>query len=221
MLWILLAMLFALPFQAFATALPPAVAKAVASNADKYVDGVSVLVDGFGTAGAIDRQGLQNAVALARAEARAVALRRLQGADLDGDGAIAAPELQVAAAAAAAMARGRLMLYFRQADTDGDGLVSAMELQGYAEGEALKAYGEDKAQALFAVLGFDGNGDGRVTVAEVRVAISALASEQGDSRKIQNEFKVQNRNQNGDRPGDQNQPFGRDQSAHLLPVSGE
>ena len=68
--------------------------------------------------------GLENVVAQARAEVRAMAFRRLQGADLNGDGAISGPEVQVTAAAASAVSRGRMIVHFGHADADGDGAVS-------------------------------------------------------------------------------------------------
>ncbi len=170
-LWPVFAMAEAVP-----KAVPKAVAKAVARDENRYVDEVSVLINGFGKGGAIDRQGLQNAVAMARAEARATALHRLQGADLDGDGAITGAELQVTSAAAAATARGRLVLYFGKADSDADGSVSAAELQDYATRAALQTFGTDKAAAIYSILDYDGNKDGLVTMPEVKLAVSALAA---------------------------------------------
>ena len=221
MRWVLLIILLVLPGMTLAEALPKAVAKAVGTNPDKYIDDLSVLIDGFGTDGAIDRRGLQNVVALARAEARAMALRRLLGADLDGDGAIAGAELRLTAAAESAAARGRLKLYFGKADRDADDLVSAKELLAYANDVALKALSEDKALTIFAILGFDGNGDGRVTVAEAKVAISALAAEQGDPRKIQNQFDIQGKGRQGERPADQIQPPWRGKGSQLAAAGRE
>ena len=221
MRWVLLIILLVLPGMTLAEALPKAVAKAVGTNPDKYIDELSVLIDGFGTDGAIDRRGLQNVVALARAEARAMALRRLLGADLDGDGAIAGAELRLTAAAESAAARGRLKLYFGKADRDADDLVSAEELLAYANDVALKALSEDKARIIFAILGFDGNGDGRVTLAEVKVAISALAAEQGDPRKIRNQFDIQGKGRPGERPGDPAQPPWRGTGSQLAATGRE
>lgn len=195
--------------------MPRAVLTKVKRDAPAYVEDVLVLIEGFGRDGAIDRQGLQNVVALARAEARALAFRRLQGADLDGDGSIAGEELAVAAAAASAVARGRLVVNFAQSDSDGDGRVTAAELQAYANAVALQAFSADKAQAVMSVLYFDTDGDGRVTGAEVEFSVAALASAAGQTREIQNEFQVQADDHQRDQPSQQSQPDRRDQGTHL------
>ena len=174
MRWIFGVFLGLLAAPADAGAVPDAVAKRIVADPAAYLEGVAVLIAGYGAAGAIDRAGLDNVVALARASARAVALRRLQGADLNGDGAVTAVEIGVTKAASAAVTRGRLAVYFAKADGDGDGAVSAAELQAYAGAAALAAYDEARASQLRAVLGFDGNGDGRVTLDEVKAGVAAL-----------------------------------------------
>ncbi len=174
MRWIFGAFLGLLAVPSVAAAVPDALVKRIMADPASYLDGVAVLIAGFGTAGAIDRAGLDNVVALARASGRAVALRRLQGADLDGDGAVTAVEIGVTEAASAAVTRGRLAVYFAKADADGNGAVSAAELQAYAGAAALAAYDEARAGQLRAVLGFDGNADGRVTLDEVKVGVAGL-----------------------------------------------
>jgi Ca2+-binding EF-hand superfamily protein len=218
---ILAIILSILPVALWAEVVSKTVAAKIGRDAQGYIDGVSVLIEGFGTDGAIDRRGLENVVALARAEARALAFRRLQGADLDGDGAIAGHEAQVTAAAVSAVARGRLLVNFAQADDDGDGEVSVGELQAYANGVALEAFSAAKAQDVMAVLGFDGDGDGRVSVAEVTAAVTELALSQGAGREIHNKLDVQDHDHGGDQPGQQGQPARGDHRAHLGPVPGE
>ena len=199
--------------------MPKTVAAKVSRDAQKYSDDLMVLIDGFGSDGAIDRLALENIVALARAEARATALRRLQVADLDGDGGIDGDEVQVTAAAASAVVRGRMLLNFGRADGNGDGLVSPDELQAYATAEALAAYSAEKALGLMAVLAFDADGDGRVTKGEVAVGVATLARDLSrDPREIENEFQVKRQNDKGNQPGQQAQPQGRDQGAHLAAI---
>jgi len=176
MLWALALILGFLPFVAMAQGVPDAVAAQVERNPEKYLDDLAVMIAGYGTDGAIDGPALQNVVAMARADARAMAMRRLQGADLDGDGAIDGDEMRVKAAASASSARGRLILYFGKADLDGDDHVSADELQAYANLVAQQTFSEEKAAAVYAVLGFDKNGDGQVTLAEVKAAIALVSS---------------------------------------------
>ena len=194
-------------------------ARDASTDPDGYVDEVAVLIAGYGAAGAIDAAGLQNVVAMARADARAMAQRRLIGADLDGDGAVSGAEVRLTAAAASATTRGRMLVYFAKADSDGDDLVTAAELQAYAAAVALKAFSDAKAQAVYAVIGFDGDGDGLVTVDEVRQQVMAVASARRDPREIDNEFE-------GDDPrsdphGRQDQPPRGKQGSHLAGAGGE
>ena len=213
--------LWLLPVLALADTPPKSVVAKVNRDAQRYIDDVSALILGFGADGAIDRPGLENAVAMQRAEARAMALRRLQGADLSGDGAISGPEVLITAAAASARSRGRLMVYFGHADRDGDGQVSVAELQTYANDVALEAFSADKALGVYAVLGYDGDGDGRVTVPEVAAAVSALASDQRNPREIQNQFHIQGNDDGGNPNGQPDPPVLRDQRPHLDAVSAD
>lgn len=154
---------------------PKVLVAQVERNPDKYLDAMAVMIAGYGKDGALDAVALHTIVALARADARAGALQRLLPADLDGDGTVALAEMQLRAGTEAAGARGRLVLAFGKADADGDGRVTSAELQAYGNGVAQKTFGEDKAAAIYAVMGFDGNGDGRVTLAEISAGISAVS----------------------------------------------
>ena len=189
MQWVLAVFLTMMPVMVTAQGIPADLAARVEGDPQKYMDDLAVMIAGFGQNGAIDGPGLRNVVAMARADARAMAMRRLQGADLDADGAIAGDEMRVKAAASAALARGRLVLYFGKADLDGDDHVSADELHAYANLVAQQIYSEDKVAAVYAILGFDGNGDGRVTLAEVETAI-AFAGSGATNRKIKQKLKV-------------------------------
>lgn len=170
----LMVMLMVWPMAALAD-WPKALVAQVQRNPDKYLDVMAVMIGGFGTDGALNAVALHNVVALARADARAGALQRLLPADLDGDGTVALAEMQLRAATEAAGLRGRLVLAFGKADADGDGHVTAVELQAYANGVAQNAFSADKAAAIYAVLGFDGNGDGRVTLAEISAGIALVS----------------------------------------------
>ena len=170
----LMVMLMVWPMAALAD-WPKALVAQVQRNPDKYLDVMAVMIAGFGTDGALDAVALHNVVALARADVRALALQRLLPADLDGDGTVALAEMQLRAATEAAGLRGRLVLAFGKADADGDGHVTAVELQAYANGVAQNAFSADKAAAIYAVLGFDGNGDGRVTLAEISAGIALVS----------------------------------------------
>lgn len=188
MQWILAVLVGIIPLMVLADNLPQSIAARIERDPEKYLDDLAVLIAGFGRDGAIDDAGLQNMVAMARADARALAFRRLQGADLDGDGAIAGEEMRITAAALAAAARGRLVVNFGKADQDGDDLVTVAELQGYANAVAEQAFSADKAAAVMAVMVLDRDGDGRVTVDEARMALAHLARAEGGRREIHNQF---------------------------------
>ena len=201
----------------FAVAGP--LAKDVSTDPEGYVDDVAVLIEGYGIAGAIDAAGLYNVVAMARADVRAMAQRRLTGADLDGDGAVSGAEVRLTAAAASGAARGRMLVYFAKADSDGDDLVTAAELQAYAAAVALKSFSDAKAQAVFAVIGFDSDDNGMVTVDEVRRQVMEVASARRDPREIENEFEGDDHR--SDPHGRQDQPPWGNRDAHLAGVGGE
>lgn len=156
---------------------------------ERQFEDVAAVILGYGTGGGINLAALQNVVAMERADARARAMRRLQGADLNGDGAIAGDEMRIKAAASTAAARGRMILYFAKADQDGNDQVSAAELQSYANSVAVQTFGDDKAAKVLALMEFDQNGDGQVTLAEAR-AIIGLASSPQIPGKVDQQFKI-------------------------------
>ena len=221
MYWILAVLLGIVPVMVLADGLPQAVVTQVERNPEKYLDDLAELIEGYGQNGAIDAAGLQNMVAMARAEARALGFRRLQGADLDGDGAIGGAEMRVKAAALAAASRGRLIVHFGKADLNHDDQVSVAELQDYASGVAEQAFSADKAAAVHAIMGFDGDGDGRVTLAEATVALQRLASSQGGEREIHNQFQIEGDNHHGDQNGQPDQPVRGGKGAHFRAIGGE
>lgn len=197
--------------------LPKALVAQIERGPDKYIDDMAVMIAGYGAAGAVDAAALHNIVALARADARAQALQRLLASDLDGDGAVSAAEMQVRAATEAATARGKLVLYFSKADADGDDVVTAVELQAYANATAQRAFSEDKAAATYAVMGFDDNGDGRVTLAEVKSAVATVSAQ----NKVEQKLQVEGNDHHGNQDGKRYDPTGGGQSTHFLPVGGE
>jgi hypothetical protein len=163
---------------ASAQALPDALTKAVKANPQRFVEDAAEVIHGFGSPGAepgVDASGIDRAIALARAVARAGALRRLLAADLDADGAVTAAEMAVLAAAAEARDRGPLIALQAEADRDADGTASAPELMAAAQEEALRSYPERKAALLRDLFRFDADKDGRVTLAEVRSAVDRIA----------------------------------------------
>jgi Ca2+-binding EF-hand superfamily protein len=157
-----------------AVTLPEALTKRIKGDPAAYLDEVAGLIAGYGADGAIDAAELDHVVTLERAGARAGAMAKLMRADLDGDGAVLAAEMAVLEAAAAAEDRGKLAVLFTRSDTDGDGTVSPTEMQAYASAAGLSAYSDAKAGQLHAVMAFDGNGDGKVTMEEVKAGLAAL-----------------------------------------------
>lgn len=175
----LLALLLLLsPAVALGQTLPEALTKAVKANPERFLEDAAEVIHGFGAPGAepgVAAEGIETAIALARAEGRAGALRKLQAADLDGDGAVTAAEMAVLAAAAKAGDRGRLIALQAEADADGDGTASAAEMLARAEAEARRSFPERKAALLRDLMLFDSDGDGQLTLPEVEAAVDRIA----------------------------------------------
>ena len=212
----------ALPVPGLAGTLTQALSKAMIANPTVYLEEVTALIAGFGDGVSIDQTGLDHAVALQRAAARAVALNRLQGADLDADGSVSMAEIAVVSAAASASGRGRLAVSVMRADADGDGAVTAVELQGHAMAAGYAAFDDAKVADLRAVLKFDRNADGRVNRDEVKAGLATLAqASAAKPKKIPNQLDVQRRDgqRNGNRQA--GEPVRCDKSAHLGAVGGE
>lgn len=167
------ASLFALTAEA--QAVPEALAKRIKANPDRFVEEAATLIFGFGGAKGIDAAGVERFIALERAGARATVVRRLLSGDLDGDGAVTGAEMGVAAGAASASQRGRMLGLLARADDDADGAASGDEIMAFAAAEALEAFDERRAQGARAVLGFDGDADGLVTLPEVQRVVARLA----------------------------------------------
>jgi hypothetical protein len=159
-----------------AQALSEAVLKQVREDPEPFLQLAADLIHGFGGPGGIDAAGVGRFVALERAEARASALRRIAVADLDFDGAVTAEEFAVLAAAASAKSRGRLWAVFERADASGDRVVSPDEAAVFARDAAMHAFGPADEAVARAVLTFDGNADGWVSLDEVKAAVAALAT---------------------------------------------
>lgn len=175
MRWILAVLMVWLGAAAMAAVtLPEALSKRIKGDPPAYMEEVAALIAGYGADGAIDAAGLDHVVMMARASGRARAVARIGSADLDGDGAVTAAEMAVLSAAAAAEDRGKLAVLFARADASGDGVISAVEVAAYAGAAGLSAYSEAKASQLRAVMAFDLNGDGKVTLEEVKAGLVEL-----------------------------------------------
>ena len=94
--------------------------------------------------------------------------------DLDNDGTVSGAELAVTQRAASARQRGTVQRLFEAADRDEDGIVAASEIRLAAEVAGLRALSDPAAAALRATRAFDSDGDGRITMVEVRAAVASL-----------------------------------------------
>jgi EF hand len=162
---------------ALAKALPEAVQKALETDAARFQDRALDIVAGFGGPEGLTSAGIEEHVALARAAARAGAMRKHLAMDLDGDGAVSRGELAVTQRAASATARGRLERQFVGADSNQDGRVDPAEMRLDAVQAANRALGETEAGALRALMLFDLDGNGAVTAPELRAGITLASAE--------------------------------------------
>ena len=156
--------------------LSEAVLKQLSSDPEPFLDLAADLIHGYGGPQGIDLAGVDRFGALERAEARASALRQLAAADLDFDGAVNADELAALAAAASAKTRGRLWALHEAADQDGNRVVSAAETAVWARAEAMRLFSPAEEAVARAVLTFDADANGWVTLDEVKAAVAALAT---------------------------------------------
>ena len=169
-----LLVLMILPGAALAQSLPEALVAMMRDDPAGFLDGMTDVVAGFGGADGLSGDELEEYLALERARARASALRQVLAMDLDNDGALTRAELAVSQRAASARQRGTLQRRFDAADRDEDGRLTPGELRADADAAGFRAMSEPQAAALRATLGFDADGDGRLTMAEVKAAIAAL-----------------------------------------------
>jgi hypothetical protein len=160
--------------EALAGRTPGSMLSEMRGDPDAFLEEAAGVILGFGGRDGIDAPGLEDAVAASRAQVRAREIRRLLQADLNNDLAIDRHERDVAIATASATMRGRLMNWHLTADRSGDGTVSWSELRGFAQDVSVKVLSEDRAAAIRALMVFDLDGNGRVTVAELRMALDLL-----------------------------------------------
>ncbi len=175
----LIPLLFAcvLPLAAQASPLlPDALLKSVKANPAGYLKTVTVLIASYGAADGITDEQVNTAMALVRAKARTGAMVPLIAADLDADGTVTRDEVMVAEGAANASGRGKLEKVFLAADADGNAMVTPVELTDFGLTAALAAYSPAAMARVKVLMGFDADGDGKVTLNEVRTALAGLTS---------------------------------------------
>ena len=166
-----------MPFAAAASPLlPDTLLRAIKADPARYIASVSTLIASYGGADGLTEAQLNTSMALMRAKARTQAILPLMGADLDADGALTRDEVVAAEDVASATARGKMEKAFGLADVDADGVVTAEELAGFGDAAALAAFSPAMMARLAVVMGFDADGDGKVTISEVRSGLGELTS---------------------------------------------
>jgi hypothetical protein len=163
-----------------AQGLPPAVPERLAADLLRAPDRVAAaaarIIHGYGDGLRMTAGDVTRAVAVDRAAVRGRAAGRILAADLDADGAVTGAEAAAAGAALSAGARARLMRLVDGADANRDGRVSAPEISAAAEAAALRAVTEAEVARDMGLLSLDLDGDGAVTLAEVREAAALAAA---------------------------------------------
>lgn len=156
-------------------ALPEPVKKRILRAPQEYVEQMTRLVAGFGGPAGLTAEGIATHVAVERAYARADALRDLLAADLDNDGAVTLAEAERLMQVLSARGRGGFLLAFTAADADADGRADPAELRQAAALAGETRLGAREEAGLQAVLAFDANGDGAVSLPELRAGVATLA----------------------------------------------
>ncbi|MEH7829739.1 hypothetical protein [Gemmobacter denitrificans] len=154
--------------------LPASVKARILKAPDRWLAEMTRLVAGFGGPAGLTSEGIDRHVAVERAAARANALRDLLSADLDGDGAVSAEEGQEMNLVLSARGRGAWALRQAAADQDGNGTLVGAEIVGFAQAQALDRFSDRRADGLRAVLAFDADGDGAVSIAELLKGVATL-----------------------------------------------
>lgn len=161
---------------AAAPELPVGLVKRIARDPTAWEEEGLRLIAGFGGDNGLTAAGIDRAVAVDRAAARANALRDLLVADLDGDGAVTATELAAYLPVLSARGRGGFALSVAQADQNGDGDLDAADLAAAGQAAAATALSSRRLEAIGSLLAFDADGDGALTVAELHRGVAALAA---------------------------------------------
>lgn len=156
--------------------LPDSLLQSIKADPANYLETVAALIAAFGAENAITEEQVGTSLSLVRAKARITATLPLLGADLDGNGAVTRDEVVLAKSAASANARIRLEKAFALADVDVNFVVTPQELADFGELAALAAYSPAKMAEVKVLMGFDADGDGKVTLGEVRAGLVGLVS---------------------------------------------
>ena len=153
---------------------PGATLERLKDNPTAFVQEAAGLILGYGSDGALTADQIETAIAAELARLRARELRRLLEADLDNDLNVTRTERDAQIAAASATMRGRLLIWHRAADTDRNGTVSWSEIRAHASARSEAGLSERARTGMRAMMVFDLDADGQVTLDEVLEAVDAL-----------------------------------------------
>ncbi|MFC2970415.1 hypothetical protein [Acidimangrovimonas pyrenivorans] len=135
---------------------------------------------GLSPDGTISQQVIESRDRISRARLRGGRIGAVLGYDLNDDGAISSEEIAAVLDTLTGRRRADLLILRDSGDGNGDGRIDMAEIRAYAARQQrtslLTALSARRYQTL---LKMDVDGDGKVTLEEIRMVVAAIAAQRG------------------------------------------
>lgn len=135
---------------------------------------------GLSPDGVVSPQAIETRDRISRARLRGSRIGAVLGYDLNGDGAVSSEEIATVLETLTGRRRADLLILRDSGDGNGDGRIDMAEIRAYATRQQrtslLAALSARRYQTL---LKMDVDGDGKVTLDEIRTVVAAIAAQHG------------------------------------------